>query len=241
MLKYVLDSLEGLEPAQAAMYAEKDGKFYLQVEGIPQSQSGEDVTGLKAKVEELLAEKKAEAKKRQEAEEAAKRAAEEHARKTGDVEALQRSWEEKHTKALTEKEQTLATLQAQIQALTVGSEANRLASELAVQGTAKALLPHIKSRLSMEIRDGKPVTVVLDQDGRPSALTLDELKNEFINDPAFAPLIVGSKATGGGAGGSKSGGAAGKTFNQLTGMERVELRRTNPAEYERLKAQSAAH
>jgi len=71
-------------------------------------------------------------------------------------------------------------------------------------------------------------------------MTVAEYKSEITNDPALAPLIAGSRATGGGAGGSKSGGAA-KSFNQLTGMERVELRRTNPAEYERLKAQSAAH
>ncbi|AYN94423.1 hypothetical protein EAW52_10855 [Pseudomonas sp. LTJR-52] len=240
-LKYQLDSLEGLDDSVRALYTERDGKFFLSIEGIPESSETE---GLKRKLNEILNERKEEKRRREEAERLAEQeraaAEEEKARKSGDIEALQKSWEEKHTRVLTEKEQTLATLQAQIQALTVGSEANRLASELAVQGSSRALLPHIKSRLSMEIRDGKPVTVVLDHDGRPSALTLEELKNEFINDPAFAPLIVGSKATGGGAGGSRSGGAA-KSFNQLTGMERVELRRTNPAEYERLKAQSAAH
>ncbi len=235
MLKFQLDSLEGLEPAVAAMYEEKDGKFVLKVEGIPQAEPGEDVTGLKNKVEELLAEKKAEAKRRQEAEEAAKRAAEEHARKTGDVEALQKSWEEKHTKALTEKEQTLAALQSQVHALTVGATAARLAGELAVQGSAGVLQRLIEPRLSMEIRDGKPVVVVLDNEGRPTALTPEEFKNEITSDAALAPLVAGSKATGGGAAGSKGGGAA-KTWDQLTGMERVELRRTNPAEHARLKA-----
>ena len=235
MLKFQLDSLEGLEPAVAAMYEEKDGKFVLKVEGIPQAEPGEDVTGLKNKVEELLAEKKAEAKRRQEAEEAAKRAAEEHARKTGDVEALQKSWEEKHTKALTEKEQTLAALQSQVHALTVGATAARLAGELAVQGSSAVLQRLIEPRLSMDMRDGKPVVVVLDNEGRPTALTPDELKNEIISDAALAPLVAGSKATGGGAAGSKGGGAA-KTWDQLSGMERVELRRTNPAEHARLKA-----
>lgn len=238
MLKFQLDSLEGLEPAVAAMYVEKDGEFVLAVDGIPQPEPGEDVTGLKNKVEELLAEKKAEAKRRQEAEEAAKRAAEEHARKTGDVEALQKSWEEKHTKALTEKEQTLAALQSQVHALTVGATAARLAGELAVQGSSAVLQRLIEPRLSMELRDGKPVVVVLDNDGRPTALTPEEFKNEIINDTALAPLVAGSKATGGGAAGSKGGGAA-KSWDQLTGMERVELRRTNPAEHARLKAAAA--
>ena len=240
MLKYQLDSLEGLEASLIPLYVEKDGKYYLQIDGIPQPQQSEDVTGLKAKLQELLAEKKAEAEKRRIAEEEAKRVAEEHARKTGDVDALQKSWEEKYTKALTDKDQTVLSLQAQIQKLTVGATAASLAGELAVQGSSGVLERLIAPRLSMEIRDGKPTVVVLDSEGRPSAMTVAEYKAEITNDPALAPLIAGSRATGGGAGGSKSGGAA-KSFNQLTGMERVELRRTNPAEYERLKAQSAAH
>ncbi|ASN68634.1 hypothetical protein 3S11_13 [uncultured Caudovirales phage] len=238
MLKYQLDSLEGLEASLVPLYVEKDGKYYLQIDGVPQAQPNEDVTGLKAKVEELLAEKKAEAKKRQEAEEAAKRAAEEHARKTGDVDALQKSWEEKYTKALTDKDQTVLSLQAQIQKLTVGATAASLAGELAVQGSSGVLERLIAPRLSMEIRDGKPTVVVLDSEGRPSAMTVAEYKAEITNDPALAPLIAGSRATGGGAGGSKSGGAA-KAFNQMSLTERATLRRDNPAEYERLKAQSA--
>jgi hypothetical protein len=79
-----------------------------------------------------------------------------------------------------------------------------------VQGSAKALLPHIERRLSVEQRDGKPVVVVLDAQGKLSAATLDELKAEIANDAAFAPLIAGSKASGGGAGGAGGGGGAPK-------------------------------
>lgn len=231
-LKYQLDSLEGLEPAVAAMYEEKDGKFVMKVEGIPQP---EDTTGLRNKVEELLREKKDEKSRREQAEEAARIAAEEAARKNGDTEALDRSWNEKYSKALGEKDQTLTALQAQVHALTVGATAARLAGELAVQGSSAVLQRLIEPRLSMDMRDGKPVVVVLDNEGRPTALTPDELKNEIISDAALAPLVAGSKATGGGAAGSKGGGAA-KTWDQLSGMERVELRRTNPAEHARLKA-----
>lgn len=231
-LKYQLDSLEGLEPTVAAMYEEKDGKFVLKVEGIPQP---EDTTGLRNKVEELLREKKDEKARREQAEEAARIAAEEAARKNGDTEALDRSWNEKYSKAIGEKDQALSALQAQVHALTVGATAARLAGELAVQGSSAVLQRLIEPRLSMDMRDGKPVVVVLDNEGRPTALTPDELKNEIISDAALAPLVAGSKATGGGAAGSKGGGAA-KTWDQLSGMERVELRRTNPAEHARLKA-----
>lgn len=236
MLKFQLDSLEGLEPAQAALYVEKDGKFYLQVEGMPQQ---EDTSGLKAKVEQLLAEKKTEAEKRKQAEEEARIAAEEAARKSGDTEALDRSWNEKHTKALTEKDATLTALQAQIHSLTVGAAAARIAGELAVQGSAGVLQRLIEHRLSMEMRDGVPTVVVRDNEGKPTAATLAEFRTEITNDAALAPLVAASKATGGGAPGS-NGGAV-KRLSEMNMTERAALRQKDPAAYERLRAQDAAH
>ena len=211
MLKFQLDTLEGVDEAVRALYSEKDGKFVLGIEGLPQQ---EDVSGLKAKVDELLGEKKAAEKKAREAEDAARLEREEAARKSGNVEELERSWTEKFTRREAELngmlEQERGTLSGQIRDLTVGRTATDIASALAVQGSAKALLPHIERRLSVEQRDGKPVVVVLDAQGKLSAATLDELKAEIANDTAFAPLIAGSKASGGGAGGAGGGGGAPK-------------------------------
>lgn len=234
MFKYQLDSLDGLDEGARAFYEEKDGKFQLKVEGIPQ---GEDVSGLKAKLEELLGESKAAKAKAREAEEAAKKAEEERARKAGDVEALENSWKEKLTKREQELLSERESLASQIKELTVGRAATDLAAELAVQGSAKALLPHLQARLSMDIRDGKPTVVVLDANGKPSAATLEELKAEFVNDPAFAPLIVGSKASGSGASGAKPGGGAAKKFDEYTGAELSAIRKSDPAMYERLKTE----
>lgn len=236
-MKYLIDkaAFDALEPSLQAFYKAQGENYVLAVEGLP----APDDSGLRNKVDELLREKKEEKAKREAAEEAARVAAEEAARKNGDTEALERSWNEKHTKAIGEKESALTMMQEQVHALTVGATAARLAGELAVQGSSAVLQQIIEPRLSMEIRDGKPVVVVLDADRRPSALTVDEFKEQLFNDAALAPLIAASRATGGGAGGGKGGGAA-KTFNQLTGMERVELRRNDPAAYERLKSASSA-
>lgn len=211
MLKFQLDTLEGVDEAVRALYTEKDGKFVLGIEGLPQQ---EDVSGLKAKVDELLGEKKAAEKARKDAEEQARLEREEAARKSGNVEELEKSWSEKYNRREAELngmlEQERGTLSGQIRDLTVGRTATDIASALAIPGSAKALLPHIERRLSVEQRDGKPVVVVLDQQGKLSAATLDELKAEFANDTAFAPLIAGSKASGGGAAGAGGGGGAAK-------------------------------
>ncbi|MGC3935967.1 MULTISPECIES: hypothetical protein [Pseudomonas] len=210
-LKFQLDSLEGVDESIQALYVEKDGKFVLGIEGLPQP---EDVSGLKSKVQELLDEKKAEAEKRKAAEDQARLDREEALRKSGNVEELEKSWSEKYARREAELtgqlESTNSTLQGQIRDLTVGRTATEIATTLAIPGSAKALLPHIERRLSVEQRDGKPTVVVLDAAGKLSAATLDELKAEFTNDPAFGPLIAGSKASGGGAGGAGKGGGAAK-------------------------------
>ncbi|WP_460156282.1 hypothetical protein [Pseudomonas sp. S2_H10] len=210
-LKYQLDTLDGLDDSVKSLYTEKDGKYVLGIEGLPQP---EDVSGLKSKVEELLGEKKAAEKARKDAEDQARLEREEAARKSGNVEELEKSWSEKYNRREAELNGTLeqerATLGGQIRDLTVGRTATDIASALAIPGSAKALLPHIERRLSVEQRDGKPVVVVLDQQGKLSAATLDELKAEFANDSAFAPLIAGSKASGGGAAGAGNGGGAAK-------------------------------
>lgn len=167
------------------------------------------IEALKSKNDELLTETKAAKAAKREAEEKAKAEAEELARKSGNIEALEKSWQEKLAKAQADAQRTIDALQGSITTMTVDNVAVRLANEIAVPGSADILIPHIKARLAAEQRDGQFVTVVRDAQGKPSAASLDDLKTEFTTSPAFAPVIVGSKASGGGAGGgSKGGGAA---------------------------------
>ncbi|UHC82316.1 hypothetical protein LS633_00280 [Pseudomonas sp. NIBR-H-19] len=237
-MKYKIDkaAFDALEPSLQAFYKAQGDDYVLAIEGLPEPQN-EDVTGLKAKVAELLNEKKDEKLRREQAEEAARVAAEETARKSGDTEALDRSWSEKHTKAIGEKETALSALQQQVHALTVGATAARLAGELAVQGSSAVLQQLIEPSLSMEIRDGKPVVVVLDADRRPTALTVDEFKDQLFNDAALAPLIAASRATGGGAPGGKGPGGA-KRLSDLSESERKTLATENPTMFAKLVEQA---
>lgn len=176
------------------------------------------IDALKAKNDELITEKREAQRKAKEREEAAAEAA----AKSGDVEALNKSWQEKLAARDAEWSEKHKAAQSQLVDLTVGATAQRLASGLAVPGSADVLLPHIKSRLRYE--DGK--TVVLDAEGKPSASTVDELANEIRNDSRFKPLIVASMADGGGANGSRGGGAAIKR-SQMTPEEKREFIQKN--------------
>jgi hypothetical protein len=233
-LQFQVETLDGLDDGLKSLYTEQDGKFVLGIEGLPKDNSveyEERIQQMDAKVNELLGEKKKADQKRREAEELAKKEAADLAKKSGDTEALEASWQEKYDSTVSELkgqfEPKVAELEGLLRDATVTTRATQIAAELAVPGSAKALMPHIQSRLAMDIKDGKASTIVTDASGKPSALTLEELKNEFIGDEAFAPLIVGSKATGGGANGS-DGGAGTKTlkradFSTKTPNEQMEF------------------
>jgi len=238
-LEFTVKSLDGLDDSVKALYTEKDGAFALDIKGLPQQ---EDVSGLKAKVDQLLKEKKDASAKTKEAEEAARKAAEEKAKKDGDVEALEKSWQGKWDKREAEYESSTKGLNDSIASLTSGKDASSLAAELAVEGSASALLPHIEGRLSTDIRDGKHATVVLDKEGKPSAATLDEFKKEISETAALAPLIAGSRASGGGAGQGQGGQSSVKESDyfdkkspHFSQTKQTEIYRDNPERYQQLK------
>ena len=77
--------------------------------------------------------------------------------------------------------------------------------------------------MAAEIKDGQARVVVRDASGKPSASTLDDLRAELIANPALAPLLVGTKAKGGGAAGG-DGSAGSKTIknSDLSAMSQPE-------------------
>lgn len=203
-LKFEVDSLDGVADPIKSLYEEREGRFRLRVEGIDPADELKEALRKERDLHKSAASKLSDMEReRREASEAAERARLEAARKSGDMEALEKSWTEK-----------LRAKDSILEQLTVGQTATMLATDLAVKGSADVLLPHIKSRLKTEFIEGNPRVTVLDRDGRPSAMTVEELKTEFASNPAFAPLIVGSKASGTGFRAGDGGGATGQTMKR---------------------------
>jgi hypothetical protein len=143
-----------------------------------------------------------------------------NAKTSGDMEALEQSWKDKYTSRETELTNELTGYQQMISDSTSGQQAVMLAAEMSIPGSADVLLPHIKNRLTTEIQDGKPVLRVLDLQGKLSAMSVDDLRKEIESNPAFAPLLIGSLASGGGSI-TQGGKPTGKTmlrsqFNALS-------------------------
>ena len=180
-------------------------------------QDGVDVAALQAELaalkghhEKLLGETKAAKAKAKEEAEAARVAAEEAARKSGDVSALDKSWQEKYGKLESEASAKVAAANAQLQSVLVDSVAQKAAMDIAVDAEcAELLADKLRGSLGLAEVDGKMQTVVIDADGKRSALTVDELKKQLI--AKYPRLVKGNPASGAGGMPQPAGGAGGST------------------------------
>jgi len=208
--KVTKEEYAALDAETMKLYKAEGEEFQLEVEGLPEV---EDVSGLKKNLADLLTEKK-EAKRL--ADEATASAAEiktaadlAAANKSGDLDAINKSWQEKFDK----QSEQITSLNGALNKSTSGATAISMAASMSVKGSESILADAITSRLKTNFEDGVATTVVLDAQGKPSALTVDELKAEFMSNAAYAPLIIGSKAGGGGTNNDNSkGGANGKVI-----------------------------
>ena len=198
-LKLIVDSLDGLDDGVKSLYAEKDGKFRLDVEGV------EDVTGLKSALEKERSARRDIEKRMKTAlseddlEEYARLKAE--ADKGKDKDEILKSMRARHEKELEQSRQEAAAVKARLEKTVLESTATQLLAKHG--GNVSLLLPHILGQLRPEEIDGNLSVVPA------NAATIDDvvsgLKSSF--PQAFAaPATSGSGASGGHAGavGSKS-------------------------------------
>lgn len=143
---------------------------------------------------------------------------EEALKSTSDFEQLFKTTDEKR-KELEEKLNHVHNERAKEK---IKSEAIKLASSqgLAEGANVELLSTFIEKRLKYTDEGIK----VLDENGNLTVSKLDDLKQEFIKNPKYASLITSTKATGGGATGSRSGASkitlTRNEFNQLSPIEK---------------------
>ena len=221
-IKAHLESLDGLAEALKAEYKpiEVNGKksFILDVEGA--FLTDEPVDALKRAKDYEKNERK------QATDRAAKLAADleaatselESLRKgalpKGDVEKLEASWKKKFDDLSKEKDGAVNKMGSTLKKVLVENVAQSIASKISI--APDLMLPQVVARLKVEETESGYLTRVLDREGQPSALTLEELQKELAADKRFAPIIMGSKASGGSASGN-SGGSGGTGSQAVDG------------------------
>lgn len=196
---------------------DKDGEFVLDVQGLPEP---EDTGPLKRALESEKTKYKTLKAERDDLKSKVDNAP--------DVEALKTQHEQEVGKYKNFTEKTL-----------IDGEANKLAARIS---TAPALLaPIIKARLVADLSGDEPVTKVKGPDGKVSDdFTIEKLSSELVANKEYAAIIVGSKASGGGAPKNTSikplGGGAPKDGEPPVDLSKLK----GAALVEHLKAQKAA-
>lgn len=130
----------------------------------------------------------------------------------GDFKSLEKQLIEKHTVELGARDKRISALQAALEQRLVDAEATRELAE--AKGSARVLLPHVKSQVKVvESDDGEFSVQVVDArgnpriaDGKGTPMTLKDLVGEMRNDPEFARAFDGTGSSGGGASKSNAGG-----------------------------------
>lgn len=178
----------------------------------------EDVTGLKNKANELLSENKTMKQKFAEME-AQIKASGDTADKGG-ADKLKAMLEDATSK-LKEREQQFESLRAEIKNTKLQGEAAKIAAALTKDARRAGLLAEkIQKRLDI---DGDSL-VVLDQGGRPTVSSIEDLTGSIRKDFDF--LCDGSQATGGGAQGG-GGGAPKPNTSGMTAKQKIDASRNN--------------
>lgn len=197
------EEFEKLTDAQKEFYVESDGKYKLDLEGE------EDTSALKrAKDREAQLRKDAE-KQLAELQKKLDENNDLDARKRGDIETLEKSWKSKMDEAVNSEKKNADKYKSILAKHLVDDVAANLARELNPDAPS-LFIPHIKSRLMADFDGDAPTTRILDAANQISALSLADLKNEFLANKEFSGSIKASQASGG-AGASKvttSGGAS---------------------------------
>lgn len=211
------DEFEKLSEELQGIYSEEGDSYMLTLEG------DEDAGALKrAKDREKELRREAETKLA-EMENRLSEIEGDDARKKGDIQTLEKSWQKKIEETETKYKGELENLQSFAKSQLVDSVASSLASELST--SPRLLMPHIKSRLQADFEGDKPATRILDKDGKPSALSIEDLKNEFLTDKDFSSILIASKASGGAGGEKKAQG-----FGESGGEKPKDLSSLNPKE-----------
>lgn len=144
--------------------------------------------------------------------------------KDEDLQRLDLKWGEKLKKQDAEYKGQIAQRDAALTKVLVMDQARAIVANMnpADPDFVDVILPHVVRRLTVELTPDGARTRVLDTDGKPSADSVQELTEHFKVDKRFAPLLTGSRASGGSANGGNAGGSG--------SPGKIDLTKASPAE-----------
>lgn len=189
--KVTKEAYEKLTDEIKKEYVLKDGAYVLDTD------DDEDFDALKNSVTTERQKRKDAEKKLRDLEDEAETERNNANKKNGDVAALEASWQKKLDTAKAEADAAAAKLNGAISKLLADGTARDLANALSTVPSVMAKV--IRERLTVDMSGDEPALRVLDANGKPSAMSVDDLKKEIASNKEFAAIIKASNGSGGGA------------------------------------------
>lgn len=231
MLKVVLETLDGIDEAVQSLYAEKDGAFVLQIDGVD---SHPDVANLKSAYERVKADRDAVKAERDEAKSRINSLPDDF-----DPEKWAKLKDGKPDEAVMvklrqEMESKIADLEGQLNQTRETARRNALDRDLTDALTEAGVTnPTFAKAARQMLADG----VKVGEDGKPFVET--DMGPLGLSDHVKRWAATEGKdfvtaASGGGAKGS-AGAKGTKKWGEMTSAEKVALRRENPQAYDAAK------
>ncbi|MCM8534218.1 MAG: hypothetical protein NE330_23850 [Lentisphaeraceae bacterium] len=227
------DEFSQLDDILKAQYKESGGQYLLDLEDG-------DVDALKrAKDHEKGLRKDAEQKLRDAVEKSNTMQSELDALKSksvdesGNVDEIKAHYQQKLDDALKVKDDQLKAIQTQLESTLIDSTTNQVISGLNAVDTCKPVLSQlIRQRLAIETKEGALSVGILDGEGKQSLADIKQLQSELLETADLAPMFIGTKGSGGGAGPlNKHSGSTAKKISEMTATEEAAFERDQPEQY----------
>lgn len=176
-------------------YTEKDGKYVLEIDGLPEPEDSGALSRAKAREKIRADEAEAEAERLQgELDNVRKN----QGKGEKDVEKLTKNHAKEIAELTAAHDATVNGLKEFINTEVVGSKADAVANKIST--SPKLMRDHVAKRITVDYSGDKPAIQYLGDDGKPdSKLDLDKLGENLVANKDFSAIIIATKAKGSGA------------------------------------------
>lgn len=194
------DEFKAAPPEDQALYSKGEDDSYTFVgENAGELRRGKSrVSAALEKVQRERDEALAKLTDYEESKAQAELAKEEQAKEAADAKQIDEYWKGKHQKEIKAKDEIINKLNQSIINQYRDSVITSQASKLAMPEHDYVIKLALRQRINATIdSEGRPQTVIYDQDGRAGHDTLDDLAKEFKKDPRFKSLLKGNEVGSG--------------------------------------------
>lgn len=217
--KVTKEEFDKLPEVLKAEYEEKNGMFHAIIDG-----DDDAIEAIKRAKEHESESHKETKRKLKELEDRLSKDKYNSDKSNNDVAAIEKSWQDKFSARETELLGKNKTIESMLSNSLKDSVISSIASELVKTDSQRIFKKAVADRFVVEMDGDAPKIRIMDREGKPSAMSLEDFKKEVLADKEYTSILNISKASGG------AGVKPGHSVNALADDKPVDLSKLPPRE-----------